>query len=109
MLRLKTTDNNCSRKVSDLIKKSSHAEDVESFSAAHYSSLSRIANVPLKELAEKNQNLLVFPYEIDKSYGAISELPIFEMCGCLENLSEVKIKTGNLMGFFGVGSGGGAV
>lgn len=109
MLRLKTTDNNCSRKVSDLIKKSSHAEDVESFSAAHHSSLSRIANVPLKELAEKNQNLLVFPYEIDKSYGAISELPIFEMCGCLENLSEVKIKTGNLMGFFGVGSGGGAV
>lgn len=109
MLHLKTTDNNCSRKVSDLIKKSSHAEDVETFSAAHYSSLSRIANVPLKELAEKNQNLLVFPYEIDKSYGAISELPIFEMCGCLENLSEVKIKTGNLMGFFGVGSGGGAV
>ena len=109
MLRLKTTDNNCSRKVSDLIKKSSHAEDVESFSAAHHSSLSRIANVPLKELAEKNQNLLVFPYEIDKSYGAISELPIFEMCGCLENLSEVKIKTGNLIGFFGVGSGGGAV
>lgn len=109
MLHLKTTDNNCSRKVSDLIKKSSHAEDVESFSAAHYSSLSRIADVPLKELAEKNQNLLVFPYEIDKSYGAISELPIFEMCGCLENLSEVKIKTGNLMGFFGVGSGGGAV
>lgn len=109
MLRLKTTDNNCSRKVSDLIKKSSHAEDVETFSAAHYSSLSRIANVPLKELAEKNQNLLVFPYEIDKSYGAISELPIFEMCGCLENLSEVKIKTGNLIGFFGVGSGGGAV
>lgn len=109
MLRLKTTDNNCSRKVSDLIKKSSHAEYVETFSAAHYSPLSRIANVPLKELAEKNQNLLVFPYEIDKSYGAISELPIFEMCGCLENLSEVKIKTGNLMGFFGVGSGGGAV
>lgn len=109
MLHLKTTDNNCSRKVSSLIKKSSHAEDVETFSAAHYSSLSRIANVPLKELAEKNQNLLVFPYEIDKSYGAISELPIFEMCGCLENLSEVKIKTGNLMGFFGVGSGGGAV
>lgn len=106
MLHLKTTDNNCSRKVSDLIKKSSHAEDVETFSAAHHSPLLRIANVPLKELS---RNLLVFPYEIDKSYGAISELPIFEMCGCLENLSEVKIKTGNLMGFFGVGSGDGAV
>lgn len=109
MLRLKTTDNNCSRKVSDLIKKSSHAEDVESFSAVHHSSLSRIADVPIKELSGKKSNLLAFPYEIDKSYGAISELPIFEMCGCLENLSEVKIKTGNLMGFFGVGSGGGAV
>lgn len=106
MLHLKTTDNNCSRKVSDLIKKSSHAEDVEAFSAAHYSSLSRIANVPLKELS---RNLLVFPYEIDKSYGAISELPIFEMCGCSENLSEVKIKTGNLMGFVGVGTDNSAV
>ena len=110
MLRLKTTDNSCSQKISSLIKKDFLESDAEeTFSAAHYSSLSRIANVPLKELAEKNQNLLVFPYEIDKSYGAISELPIFEMCGCLENLSEVKIKTGNLMGFFGVGSGGGAV
>ncbi|MDO5774746.1 MAG: hypothetical protein Q4P16_10590 [Spirochaetales bacterium] len=106
MLRLKTTDNNCSQKVSDLIKKSSRAEDSETFSVAHHSSLSRIANVPLKELSG---NLLVFPYEIDKSYGAIGELPIFEMCGCPENLSEVKIKTGNLMGFVGVGSGGGAV
>lgn len=94
MLRLKTTDNNCSKKITGLIKKSSRAEDSEAFSAAHYSSLSRIANVPLKELS---RNLLVFPYEIDKSYGAISELPIFEMCGCLENLSEVKIKTGNLI------------
>lgn len=106
MLRLKTTDNNCSQKVSELIKKSSHAEDVETFSAAHHSSLSRIANVPLKELSG---NLLVFPYEIDKSYGAIDKLPIFEMCGCPENLSEVKIKTGNLMGFVGGGSGSGAV
>lgn len=112
MLRLKTTDNNCSQesqKVSDLIKNSPHVDDDKTFSTAHYSSLLRIANVPIKELAEKNQNLLVFPYEIDKSYGRIGELPIFEMCGCPENLSEVKIKTGNLMGFFGVGSGGGAV
>lgn len=108
MLRLKTTDNNCSRKLSDLIKKSSHADDDKAFSAAHYSSLLRIANVPLKELAEKNQNLLVFPYEIDKSYGRIGDLPIFEMCGCAENLSEVKIKTGNLMGFIGTGSNSGA-
>ena len=109
MLHLKTTDNNCSRKVSDLIKKSSHAEDVETFSAAHYSSLSRIANVPLKELAEKNQNLLVFPYEIDKSYGRIGGLPIFEMHGCAESFSEAEIKTGNLMGFVGIGADNGAI
>ena len=112
MLRLKTTDNNCSQesqKVSDLIKNSPHVDDDKTFSTAHYSSLLRIANVPIKELAEKNKGLLVFPYEIDKSYGAIGELPIFEMCGCPENLSEVKIETGNLMGFFGVGSGGGWV
>ncbi len=109
MLHLKTTDNNCSQKISFLIQGvSSRTGGVEPFSVAHYSSLSRIANVPVKELAVKNQNLLVFPYEIDKSYGKIGELPIFEMCGCCENLSEAKIKTGNLMGFVGVGSGGGA-
>lgn len=112
MLYLKTTDNNCSQesqKVSDLIKNSSHTDDDKIFSAAHYSSLSSIANVPLKELTTKNPNLLVFPYEIDKSYGKIGELPIFEMCGCYENLSEIKIETGNLMGFIEIGSGGGAV
>ena len=109
MLRLKTTDNNCSKKITGLIKKSSRAEDSETFSAAHYSSLSRIANVPIKELAEKNQNLLVFPYEIEKSYGRIGELPLFEMCGCTENFPEAEIKTGNLMGFIGTGSGSGAV
>ena len=109
MLLLKTTDNNCSKKITDLIKNAPHAEADKTFSAAHYSSLSRITNVPLKELAEKNPNLLVFPYEIDKSYGAIGELPIFEMCGCPENLSEVKIETGNLMGFIGVGTGSGSV
>ena len=109
MLHLKTTDNNCSQKISFLIQGvSSRTGGVEPFSVAHYSSLSRIANVPVKELAAKNQNLLVFPYEIEKSYGRIGELPIFEMCGCAENLSEAKIKTGNLMGFVGVGSGGGA-
>ena len=108
MLRLKTTDNNCSKKITDLIKNASHSDVSEPFSAAHYFSLSRIANVPIKELVAKNQNLLVFPYEIDKSYGRIGELPIFEMCGCAENLSEAKIKTGNLMGFVGVGSGSGA-
>lgn len=105
MLRLKTTDNNCSQKISSIIKRDfseSHAD--ETFSDAHYSSLSRIANVPVKELAAKNPNLLVFPYEIDKSYGRIGELPIFEMCDCAENLSEAEIKTGNLIGFVGTGS-----
>ncbi len=111
MLRLKTTDNNCSKKIPDIIKTASSADnDDEIFSAAHYSSLSRIANIPLKELSQKNPDLLVFPYEIEKSYGKIGELPLFEMCGSCENLSEVKIKTGNLMGFVGIGSpDGGAV
>lgn len=110
MLRLKTTDNNCSRKISSLIKKDFLESDAdETFSAAHYSSLSRIANVSVKELAAKNPNLLVFPYEIDKSYGRISGLPIFEMCGCAESFSEAEIKTGNLMGFVGIGADNGAI
>ena len=105
MLRLKTTDNNCSKKISAIIQGvSSRTGDAETFSAVHYSSLLRIANVPLKELAAKNPNLLVFPYEIEKSYGKVGKLPLFEMCGCAENLSEAEIKTGNLMGFVGTGS-----
>ena len=110
MLRLKTTDNNCSKKISAIIQGvSSRTGDAETFSAVHYSSLLRIANVPLKELAAKNPNLLVFPYEIEKSYGRIGELPIFEMCGCAGNFPEAEIKTGNLMGFIGTGCGDGAV
>ena len=93
MLRLKTTDNNCSQKISSLIKKDFLESDAdETFSAAHYSSLSRIADVPVKELTAKNPNLLVFPYEIDKSYGRIGGLPIFEMHGCAESFSEAEIK-----------------
>ena len=110
MLRLKTTDNNCSQKISSLIKKDFLESDAdETFSAAHYSSLSRIADVPVKELTAKNPNLLVFPYEIDKSYGRIGGLPIFEMHGCAESFSEAEIKTGNLMGFVGIGADNGAI
>ena len=110
MLRLKTTDNNCSQKISSLIKKDFLESDAdETFSAAHYSSLSRIADVPVKELTAKNPNLLVFPYEIDKSYGRIGGLPIFEMHGCAESFSEAEIKTGNLMGFVGIGTDNGAI
>ena len=110
MLRLQTTDNNCSQKISSLIKKDFLESDAdETFSAAHYSSLSRITDVPVKELTAKNPNLLVFPYEIDKSYGRIGGLPIFEMHGCAESFSEAEIKTGNLMGFVGIGADNGAI
>lgn len=99
MLYINTTDNNCAKNITDISDDSE-----EKFSARHYTELSRIANVPLSDLAAKNSNLLVFPASAEKSYGAIGDQPVFEMYGSSENLKDVKIKTGNLMGFVGTGS-----
>ena len=107
MLHLKTTDNterNLSSlcKVNNLRKEEFSGSQQDEISLAHRNLL-KIANVPLKELVSQNKNLLVFPQSIDKSYGRIDELSIFEMYGSADNLEELKIRTGNLMGFIGVG------
>lgn len=107
MLHLKTTDNterNFSSlcKSNNLWKEEFSDSQKKEISLAHRDLLG-IANVPLNELVSQNKNLLVFPHSIDKSYGRIDELPIFEMYGGADNLGDVKIRTGNLMGFIGTG------
>lgn len=105
MLHIKTTDNNCLKRISEISKdvRKNNSDFEKIFLDSHYDELSRIANVPLKELTEKNKNLLVFPMDIEKSNGKIGELSVFEMYGSPENPVELKIKTGNLMGFIGSG------
>lgn len=121
MLHITTTDNNCTKNVSFS----------EPISLSHYTELSRIANISLSELCEKNKNLIIFPDNATKTYGLIGDEKIFEMSGRIDyrvNLSayrqepdndrnrktenntnqissqNIKIKTGNLMGFIGSGS-----
>lgn len=107
MLHLKTTDNT-ERNFSSLCKannfrKEEFYDSQQDEISLAYRDLLKIANVPLKELVLQNKNLLVFPQSIDKSYGRIDELSVFEMYGSADNLEELKIRTGNLMGFIGVG------
>lgn len=128
MLHITTTDNNCTKNLSELIDNSQENDD---FSLSHYTELSQIANISLSELCEKNKSLLVFPNKIKNTYGSIGDEKIFEMSGnidCWGNMSayrqesdndikrksgndanqissqNIKIKTGNLMGFIGSGS-----
>ncbi len=129
MLHITTTDNNCAKNLFDLIDKS---QENDYFTFSHYAELSRIENIPLSELCAKNKNLLVFPDNAKKTYGSIGDEKIFEMSGridyhCYAELDSlrrlrtastnkipnqvrndtnqnIKIKTGNLMGFLGIGS-----
>lgn len=124
MLHIITTDNNCTKNISDLID---NLQENDDFSLSHYAELSQIANIPLSELCEKNRNLLVFPDNATKTYGSIGDEKIFEMSGNIDcrvvsrastnsdndtnvktdnqiSSENIKIKTGNLMGFIGSGS-----
>lgn len=113
MLHITTTDNNCTKNLSDLIDKT---QENDNFSLSHYAELTNIANIPLSELCEKNKNLLVFPDNVGKSYGSIGDEVIFEMSGSFDfragfdstqpahENQNIKIKTGNLMGFIGTKS-----
>lgn len=113
MLHITTTDNNCTKNLSALIDKS---EENDNFSLSHYTELTNIANIPLSELCEKNKNLLMFPDNAKKSYGSIGDEVIFEMSGSFDfragfdstqpahENQNIKIKTGNLMGFIGTKS-----
>lgn len=95
MLHIHTTDNNLGKTVSQISQ--------DSFTKNHFDSLLRIANFPLSELCATNPDLLVFPPKAKDSFGKIDDQKIFEMSGNAEKLADVKIKTGNLMGFLGTG------
>ncbi len=95
MLHIHTTDNNCGKNVSFS----------DEFNKNHFDSILRIANFPLSELCAKNDEILVFPPKVKDSFGKIDDEKIFEMTGNAEKLADIKIKTGNLMGFLGTGEG----
>lgn len=69
-----------------------------------------IAGNPLQELCKQNTNLLVFPHCLNEHNNGIEELSICELVGnpnydgdTICDVENVKVKTGNLMGFVGLG------
>lgn len=82
----------------------------ESHNKIHaYNDLQTVSGVQISELCEKNANLLVFPHCLDEHKNDIHEHSICELVGSpninsenqITNVENVKIKTGNLMGFVG--------
>lgn len=62
-----------------------------------------IADKTIAQLCRENDNLLIFPYSIETFDDRISESSIMTVLNT-SNPENVCIKTGNVMGFIGVGS-----
>lgn len=93
--KLITTDNNCGKSLQECNADLAHFENV-------YKDLTYIANIPLKDLAKQNRDLLIFPKMFSPEEG-IDEDPIFYLNGPLSIPENIKLETLNIMGFIGVG------
>ena len=61
-----------------------------------------IANQTIAELCRDNENLLIFPFSIETSDDKIGESSVMNILNT-DNSEIVRISTGNVMGFIGVG------
>ena len=99
MQHITLTDNKISSFSDDELHNKIHA----------YYDIQSVAGKTLSELCKENSSLLVFPHSLDEHRNGIEELSICELSGRLTyndenqiiNVDDVKIKTGNLMGFIG--------
>lgn len=96
-MNFRTTDNNCGVPFSGTSEKSLNGTKFD------YQNLAKIANTPLSELVKSNPSLLVFPKVLGYHKDGIEDEEIFNLHGNSEKLEDVKLKTGNLMGFIGIG------
>lgn len=91
-MRIETTDNN--------LGKITITED-------SYKDLKYFADIPLEVIVRKQPSLLVFPLDLDNSSDKIGEEPIFNIEPNKDEKTSLvapyRLKTGNLMGFIGVG------
>lgn len=67
-----------------------------------FNNLSLIANASVESLSKQNPSLLIFPQVLGFHDDGIEENEILKLHGNVDDLSKVKITTGNLMGFVGV-------
>ncbi len=96
-MNLYTTDNNCGVAFNKL------ETDGKEPTKSDYDNLSKIANTPILELVKNNPSLLVFPQILGAHDDGIEEQEIFILHGNPEQLEKTTLKTGNLMGFIGIG------
>ena len=84
--------------------------DTPSEQAIHvFQDLQQVSGKSLGELCTESENLLVFPHCLEDHNNGLQELSVCELVGTpcydkenrLLHVNEVKIKTGNLMGFIG--------
>ena len=99
MQHITLTDNKISSFSDDELHNKIHA----------YYDIQSVAGKTLSELCKENSSFLVFPHSLDEHRNGIEELSICELSGRptyndenqIINVDDVKIKTGNLMGFIG--------
>lgn len=61
-----------------------------------------IADKTIADLCRENEHLLIFPYSIEMSYDRIGDSSVLSILN-IDDPEKVRICTGNVMGFIGVG------
>ena len=77
--------------------------NVKTYNRNDVSALFPIADKTIGQLCRENENLLIFPYCIDDSDDRIGESSVLSIINT-DNSDRVKISTGNIMGFIGIGN-----
>ena len=67
------------------------------------SALFPIADKTIAQLCHENENLLIFPYSIEDSDDKVGEASVMTILNTSDP-EKVRITTGNVMGFIGVGN-----
>ena len=89
-MRINLTDNNVGQ------------PDAGTFWRRDVAALFPIADKTIAELCRENENLLIFPYSIETSDDKIGESSVMSILNT-EDPERVRINTGNVMGFIGLG------
>lgn len=90
-MRINLTDNNIGQL------------DAGTFQRNDVAELFPIADKTIAELCRENENLLIFPFSIETSDDRIGESSVMNILNT-DDPDKVRISTGNVMGFIGVGN-----
>ncbi len=77
--------------------------DKQTFQRKDVAALFPIADKTIAELCRENENLLIFPFSIETSDDRIGESSVMSILNTADP-DTVRISTGNVMGFIGVGN-----